>query len=131
MSPGLDQSGIRFVHCSAPISSTGARSRAPTLPELSVRRWHGGCLSAGEDSRIPGFQEEAAAEAAHNAVPLGRAGTPLDIARLAVFLCSDDAQFIIGQTLVADGGTTALMSLFPNFREQSKNRFGTGYVPGV
>jgi NAD(P)-dependent dehydrogenase (short-subunit alcohol dehydrogenase family) len=80
---------------------------------------------------IPGFQEEAAAEAAHNAVPLGRAGTPLDIARLAVFLCSDDAQFIIGQTLVADGGTTALMSLFPNFREQSKNRFGIGYVPGV
>jgi glucose 1-dehydrogenase/3-oxoacyl-[acyl-carrier protein] reductase len=80
---------------------------------------------------IPGFQEEAAAEAARNAVPLGRAGIPLDIARLAVFLCSDDAQFIIGQTLVADGGTTALMSLFPNFREQSKNRFGTGYVPGV
>jgi NAD(P)-dependent dehydrogenase (short-subunit alcohol dehydrogenase family) len=80
---------------------------------------------------IPGFQEEAASQAAHNAVPLGRAGIPLDIARLAVFLCSDDAEFIIGQTLVADGGTTSLMSLFPNFREQSKNRFGTGYVPGV
>ena len=62
---------------------------------------------------IPGFQEEAAAQAAHNAVPLGRAGIPLDIARLAVFLCSDDAEFIIGQTLVADGGTTSLMSLFP------------------
>jgi NAD(P)-dependent dehydrogenase (short-subunit alcohol dehydrogenase family) len=80
---------------------------------------------------IPGFQEEAAEEAAHNAVPLGRAGRPSDIAKLAAFLCSDDAEFIIGQTLVADGGTTSLMSLFPNFREQSKNRFGTGYVPGV
>lgn len=80
---------------------------------------------------IPGFQEEAARQAAHHAVPVGRAGTPLDVARLAVFLCSDDAEFIIGQTLVVDGGTTALMSLFPNFRERSPNRFGTGYVPGV
>jgi NAD(P)-dependent dehydrogenase (short-subunit alcohol dehydrogenase family) len=80
---------------------------------------------------IPGFTAEAARVAAQNAVPVGRAGTPLDIAQLAVFLCSDEAQFIIGQTLVADGGTTALMSLFPNFRDPSPNRFGTGYVPGV
>jgi NAD(P)-dependent dehydrogenase (short-subunit alcohol dehydrogenase family) len=80
---------------------------------------------------IPGFEEQAAQEAARNAVPVGRAGTPLDIARLAVFLCSKDAEFIIGQTLVADGGTTSLMSLFPDFRTRSKNRFGTGYVPGV
>jgi NAD(P)-dependent dehydrogenase (short-subunit alcohol dehydrogenase family) len=80
---------------------------------------------------IPGFSEEGAREAAKNAVPVGRAGTPLDIARLAVFLCSDDAEFIIGQTLVADGGTTALMSLISDFRNESVNRFGTGYVPGV
>jgi NAD(P)-dependent dehydrogenase (short-subunit alcohol dehydrogenase family) len=80
---------------------------------------------------IPGFQDETAREAARDAVPVGRAGTPRDIAQLAAFLCGDEAQFIIGQTLIADGGTTALMSLFPNFREQSKNRFGTGYVPGV
>ena len=80
---------------------------------------------------IPGYQEEAARRGGADAVPVGRAGTPLDIARLAVFLCSDEAEFIVGQTLVADGGTTALMSLFPNFRERSQNRFGTGYVPGV
>ena len=80
---------------------------------------------------IPGFNEEAARESARNAIPVARAGTPQDIARLAAFLCSEDAEFIIGQTLVADGGTTSLMSLFPNFREQSENRFGKGYVPGV
>ena len=80
---------------------------------------------------IPGFSEEAARESAGNSVPVGRAGTPRDIARLAAFLCSDDAEFIVGQTLVADGGTTSLMSLFPDFREQSENRFGKGYVPGV
>ncbi len=80
---------------------------------------------------IPEFTEEVARETSKDAIPLGRAGTPLDIAKLAAFLCSDDAEYIIGQTLVADGGTTSLMSLFPNFREQSNNRFGKGYVPGV
>ncbi len=80
---------------------------------------------------IPGFSEEAARESAAYAVPVARAGTPQDIAKLAAFLCCDDAAFIVGQTLVADGGTTSLMSLFPNFREPSGNRFGKGYVPGV
>ena len=36
---------------------------------------------------IPGFSEEGAREAAKNSVPVARAGTPLDIARLAAFLC--------------------------------------------
>jgi len=80
---------------------------------------------------IPGFNEEAARESASSAVPVARAGTPRDIAKLAAFLCCEDAEFIIGQTLVADGGTTSLMALFPIFREPSGNRFGKGYVPGV
>ena len=80
---------------------------------------------------MPGSNEEAAHAAAKNTVPVGRAGMPLDIAKLAAFLCSDDAEFIVGQTLVADGGTSSLMSLFPDFRKESQNRFGKGYVPGV
>jgi NAD(P)-dependent dehydrogenase (short-subunit alcohol dehydrogenase family) len=80
---------------------------------------------------LPGFTEEGAREAAKNAVPVGRAGTPLDIAKLAAFLCSDDAPYIVGQTIVADGGTTSLMSLISDFRNESAARFGTGYLPGV
>ncbi len=80
---------------------------------------------------LPGFNEADAAETARNKVPLGRAGAPLDIARLAVFLCSDDADFIVGQTIVSDGGTTSLMSLISDFRNESSARFGTGYVPGL
>ena len=37
-------------------------------------------------------------------VPLKRAGTPADIAKAIVFLASDDASFICGETLVVDGG---------------------------
>ncbi len=36
--------------------------------------------------------------------PMGRTGTPADIAAAATFLCSDDANFITGHTLTVDGG---------------------------
>jgi 3-oxoacyl-[acyl-carrier protein] reductase len=39
--------------------------------------------------------------------PLGRAGTPLDIAEAAMFLLSPAAAYITGQTLTVDGGWTA------------------------
>jgi 2-keto-3-deoxy-L-fuconate dehydrogenase len=38
--------------------------------------------------------------------PMGRLGTPEEIAALAVYLASDDAQFITGQAIVIDGGLT-------------------------
>ena len=37
---------------------------------------------------------------------MGRLGTPEEIAAMAVYLASDDSQFITGQTLVIDGGWT-------------------------
>ncbi|MFP8974353.1 SDR family oxidoreductase, partial [Pseudomonas aeruginosa] len=36
--------------------------------------------------------------------PLGRVGQPLDIAHAMLFLASDEASYITGQTLVVDGG---------------------------
>jgi NAD(P)-dependent dehydrogenase (short-subunit alcohol dehydrogenase family) len=39
-------------------------------------------------------------------IPLGRAGTPDDIAGPAFFLCSDDARYVTGQILTVDGGVT-------------------------
>jgi NAD(P)-dependent dehydrogenase (short-subunit alcohol dehydrogenase family) len=40
-------------------------------------------------------------------IPLGRVGEPEDIARCALFLASDDAAFVSGAHLVADGGALA------------------------
>lgn len=80
---------------------------------------------------IPGFNEADASRVAAEKIPLGRSGEKSEIAKLAVFLCSDDAGFIVGQTIVADGGTTSLMSLISDFRNPSSAKFGTGYVPGV
>lgn len=41
-----------------------------------------------------------------DAVPLGRLGTPRDIANAALFLASDDASYITGTTIIVDGGQT-------------------------
>ena len=37
-------------------------------------------------------------------IPLGRPGTPNDVAKAVLFLCSDAAAYITGQTLNVDGG---------------------------
>lgn len=42
------------------------------------------------------------------ATPLGRIGQPDDIAHVALFLASDAARFMTGQTLLTDGGITPL-----------------------
>lgn len=49
---------------------------------------------------------ERAAREGHG-IPLGRVGEPEDIARCALFLASDDAAFVSGASLVADGGAMA------------------------
>jgi glucose 1-dehydrogenase len=44
-------------------------------------------------------------------IPYGRIGRPEDIGQVAVFLASDDADYITGQTIFVDGG----MTLYPGF----------------
>ena len=41
-------------------------------------------------------------------IPIGRLGKPEDIANLVTFLVSDEASYIIGATIVADGGVSVL-----------------------
>ena len=40
-------------------------------------------------------------------IPMGRAGTPEEMAKVAAFLASDDASYVTGAIMVADGGKTA------------------------
>ncbi len=50
------------------------------------------------------FPDDASVAAAMQKIPLGKFGQPEDIAAACVFLCSEEARYITGHTLVVDGG---------------------------
>jgi NAD(P)-dependent dehydrogenase (short-subunit alcohol dehydrogenase family) len=50
------------------------------------------------------MSNEEALAATLRQVPLGALGDPGDVAAACAFLCSDDARYITGHTLVVDGG---------------------------
>ncbi len=56
--------------------------------------------------KIPRHEEMI--DAAKAKTPVGRIGHPNDIANIVAFLCSDESKWIVGQTIVADGGYSLL-----------------------
>jgi NAD(P)-dependent dehydrogenase (short-subunit alcohol dehydrogenase family) len=57
-----------------------------------------------------GYSEQKLRALLERQQPLKRAGEPEDIGHMAVFLASDRARFITGQSFAVDGGLTAVMS---------------------
>jgi NAD(P)-dependent dehydrogenase (short-subunit alcohol dehydrogenase family) len=43
-------------------------------------------------------------------IPINRLGLPLEIGAVVAFLASEDASYIIGQTIYVDGGITSQLS---------------------
>jgi 2-hydroxycyclohexanecarboxyl-CoA dehydrogenase len=69
------------------------------------------CPGLTETSMLESFMQGAGnpdklREAYRRAVPIGRLGKPEDIAGAVLFLASDDAEFITGQTISVSGGLT-------------------------
>ena len=80
-------------------AGTGVRCNC-ICPGTVDSPWVGRLLDAADDPT-------AARAALVARQPVGRLGTPEEIAKAAVYLASDDAAFITGTALVIDGGITA------------------------
>ncbi len=86
------------------------------------------------ENHFKGMPAEAVRQAIQDCgkgIPCGFAGTPEDIANVAVFLASDAARYVVGQTLVVDGGTSSWMPFGEQFKQPMSRQFGQGYVPGL
>ena len=59
----------------------------------------------------PGWETPEARSRLVKLIPYGRVGEPLDVAKAALWLVSDDADYVTGTTLFVDGG----MTLYPGF----------------
>ena len=70
-------------------------------------------------------------DAAAHDIPAGFVGKPKDVARLAIFLASDEARYIVGQTITIDGGQMNIMPNTGDFHEPRSWKFGQGYAPGM
>ena len=96
--PAYDSSKAGIVGLCRHVALEGARKGvranviAPGLIDTPLGRW----ASRGRPSRE------------RTPVPLGRQGTAWEVAAATVFLLSDDASYITGQTLAVDGGLTLI-----------------------
>src|SRR4029079_17572767 len=87
--------------------------------ETARHRINVNCVCPGP-SDTPLFQKEFAgpspklAESLKRVIPWGRLGVPEDVAPAVVFLASDEAGYITGQTLSVSGGLTMVWSSAPS-----------------
>ncbi len=114
--------GSVSAHIGLPQSSAYAASKAGLLSlartlsgELKGRGIRVNGLSPGptrtsalDKLGLPADQQAALVADIEKLVPIGRFGTPLELAKAAVFLASDESSFVVGTELVVDGGVTGL-----------------------
>jgi len=70
---------------------------------VRVNSIHPGGISTPMTMR-PGPEAQAATQKFYQSVPLGRIGQPEEVARVTLFLASDDASYVCGAEIVVDGG---------------------------
>lgn len=114
--------GSTSAHIGLPQSSAYAASKSGLLSlsrtlsaELAVRGIRVNGLSPGP-TETPALgklglspeQQRAMQDEIRKLVPIGRMGTPWELAKAVVFLASDESRFVVGTELLVDGGVANL-----------------------
>jgi 3-oxoacyl-[acyl-carrier protein] reductase len=73
--------------------------------ELAPRGITVNCVNPGPNDT--GYATGEQRRRVEQAMPSGRWGRPDDVAKLVAWLCTDDADWITGQTIASDGGWSA------------------------
>jgi 3-oxoacyl-[acyl-carrier protein] reductase len=95
-----DGQGLIFATAKAGILGLGRMLARALAPRVRVNTVAFGSMA----TRWLDALDEASRSAYLAAIPMGRFGRPEDAAHAVLFLASDDAAFVSGQTLIVDGG---------------------------
>ncbi|MBZ0165023.1 MAG: SDR family oxidoreductase [Notoacmeibacter sp.] len=98
--------GLTWYNASKGWAITATKSMAVELAPKNIRV-NALCPVAGETGMLASFMGEDTPEIRarfKSVIPLGRFSTPLDIANAALWLASNEAEFITGVALEVDGG---------------------------
>jgi meso-butanediol dehydrogenase/(S,S)-butanediol dehydrogenase/diacetyl reductase len=93
------------------------RQQAAELGEFGIRV---NCVAPGPvRTKLAQVHTPEIVAAYHDAIPLNRYGSEEEIGNVIVFLCSDKASYVTGQTIAADGGFDATGVGLPALRSAS------------
>lgn len=88
--------------CKAAVETMCQYLAVELAPDVNVNTVCGGLIET-ESVRALKDSEEIIKKTVETG-PMGRVGRPEDLAKVAAFLCTEDAGWIRGQTIIADGG---------------------------
>lgn len=108
---------VALPDAAAYCASKGAITQLTKSMALSLAQWGIRVNAVGpgsvETEMLGPVQEGPGRRKIMSRTPLGRIGTPREIAAVAAFLASDDASYMTGQVVYPDGGRLALNGVVP------------------
>ena len=95
-----DKEGLVYASAKGAVVSMTRMLAKMLAPNIRVN-----CMAFGSfETTWVDWLEKGQADAYRDAIPLGRFGEPVEAARLALFLASEESSFMTGQVVVLDGG---------------------------